>query len=132
MGRLLILLALALPLCAANLKLYLKDGGFHLIREYQIEGDRVRFYSIERSDWEEMPVSLIDLKRTESEATARQAETEQRDSELNDEKVAAREARAEIQKIPQDPGVYRLENDKLRIFKEADAVVHNDKGRNIL
>jgi hypothetical protein len=132
MRRLLIVLLLALPLFAANFKLYLKDGGFHLIREYQVDGDRVRFYSIERSDWEEMPVSLIDLKRTEAEASARKAETEKADKEFSDEQAAAREARAEIQKIPQDPGLYRLENGQLRIFKDVEPVVHNDKGRQLL
>src|ERR1700679_2883675 len=109
MRRLLIVFLLALPLFAANFKLYLKDGDFHLVREYQVDGDRIRFYSIERSDWEEMPVSLIDLKRTEAEAAARKAETEKADKDLSDEQAAARETRAEIQKIPQDPGLYRLE-----------------------
>jgi hypothetical protein len=132
MRRLLIVLLLSLPLFAANLKLYLKDGGFHLVREYQVDGDRVRFYSTERSDWEEIPVSLIDLKRTEAEAAEQKAATQKEDKDLADEQAAAREARAEIQKIPRDPGLYRLENGQLRVFPDIDPVVHNDKGRQIL
>ena len=47
------LFVLAFLAWAANLKLYLKDGSFQVVREYQVQTDRVRYYSIERSDWEE-------------------------------------------------------------------------------
>ena len=36
------LFVFVLTLTAANFKLYLKDGSFQLVREYQVEGDRVR------------------------------------------------------------------------------------------
>src|ERR1700691_2345296 len=38
-------------------KLILRDGSFQLVREYNVEGDRVRYYSIEQSQWEEIPES---------------------------------------------------------------------------
>jgi hypothetical protein len=129
---LLLLSACALPLAAANFKLYMKDGDFHLVREYSVEGDRVKFYSIDRSDWEEVPAALVDLKRTEAEGAARKQTLVKESQELADEEEAARTARAEIRKIPQDPGVYRLENGELRIFKEAESVVHSEKGKNAL
>jgi hypothetical protein len=45
-------------------KLVLKDGSFQLVREYKIDGDRVRYYSLDASQWEEIPASLIDWDKT--------------------------------------------------------------------
>ena len=45
-------------------KLLLKDGSFQLVREYKVEGDRIRYYSIDQSQWEEMPESLVDWEAT--------------------------------------------------------------------
>ena len=68
---LLALAALALTAWAANLKLYLKDGSYHIVREYQVQPDRVRYYSVERSEWEEIPLDLVDLvaRATPSQVT---------------------------------------------------------------
>lgn len=126
------LLAFAAMLLAANFKLYLKDGNYHLVREYKVEGDRVRYYSVERSDWEEIPSSLVDLQRTESEASSRKESLERQAKEIAEEDAAARALQNEILKIPQDPGVYTLEKGQLRIFKAADVAVHNNKGRSVL
>lgn len=58
-------------------KLMLKDGSFQLVREYQIDGDRIRYYSIDQRDWEEMPADLVDwdaTKNAEAEDAKRKAE----------------------------------------------------------
>ena len=102
------------------------------MREYQVEGDHVKFYSADRSEWEEIPVSLIDIKRTDAETAARKEVLQKQANDAADEEAAAKEARAQIRKIPRDPGVYTLENGELRIFNQIDSVVHNDKGWNIL
>ena len=52
------------PVLPRGKKLMLKDGSFHLVREYAIQGDRVHYYSIERSQWEEIPAALVDWDAT--------------------------------------------------------------------
>lgn len=131
-GAIILLVFFTVSPGAANLKLYTTDGDYQLVREYQVNGDRVRYYSVERSDWEEVPLSLVDLKKTTAESAAKQEVLDKQAKELDDETTAARAARAETNKIPQDPGVYRLENGELRIFKAADITVHTNKGRSIL
>lgn len=128
--RKLLLALLALGIAwAANIKLYMTDGSYQIVREYKVQGDRIRFYSVERSDWEEVPTTLVDLKRTESESATRQAELEHDAKVLSEEDKAARELEKEVMKIPQDPGVYWLEGNQLHIVKPAESVVHTNKGR---
>ena len=45
-------------------KLCLKDGTFQLVREYKTEGDRVRYYSLDSLQWEEIPASMVDWDAT--------------------------------------------------------------------
>jgi hypothetical protein len=133
MRRLLPLLAaLAFLAWAANLKLYLKDGTYQLVREYQVEADRVRYYSVERSDWEEIPLDLVNLDRTRSEAAEHQAEVEKQAKVISEEDKAARAIQDEAMKIPQDPGVYWVEGGQAKAIKLADSTVHTNKRRSVL
>lgn len=50
----------------------LKDGSFQLVREYAVQGDRVRYYSLDRSQWEEIPTDLVDWDATGKAATQEQ------------------------------------------------------------
>ncbi len=126
------LLILALSAQAASLKLYLKDGNFHVAREYQVQKDRVRFFSLERGDWEEIPLDLVDVRKTEAESSQKQSALAEEAKIISAEDKAARALQDEILKIPQDAGVYMLENSELKIFHLAESSIHTNKGRSLL
>jgi hypothetical protein len=121
-----------LHLAAADLKLYLKEGGYHTVREYEIKPDRVRFFSIERAEWEEMPLDLVDLKKTQAEQKRRETtEVEQKKADAA-ERDAERTQRREAAAIPGDPGVYWIDKGNVIALKTAEVKVVTDKRRNLL
>ena len=132
MRKYLLALLLVFAAWAANLKLYLKDGSYHVVREYQIQSGRVHFYSVERSQWEDIPVDLVDLKRTQAEVAERQTQLEKNAEAVAEEEKAERDLARETRRIPQDPGVYWLEGNQARVIKVAQSTIHNDKRRSVL
>jgi hypothetical protein len=126
------LFALPLLLHAETVRVYLKDGSFQLAREYQVEGDRVRYYSTERGEWEELPLDLVDLKKTEGEIHARQeAEKEEKQQSAAEDKAEI-EMEREIDKVPKEPGVYYVDGDAIRPVKQAESKMVTAKGRKAL
>lgn len=130
--RFVAILLLAGTALAVNVRLYLKDGSYHIVREYQVREDRVRFYSVERSQWEEIPLKLVDLKRTETEIRERQAALEEETKAVAAEEKAERLEREEIARVPVDTGVYLFAGQELKPVKQAEANVVTSKRRSIL
>src|SRR5438445_4608042 len=117
---------------AANLKLYMTDGSYQIVREYQVQTDRVHFYSVERSQWEDIPLELVDLKRTEAEVEQRKTKLDENARDSQQEEKVERQLERETSRIPQDPGVYWLEGDRAKAIKVAESAVHTQKGRSVL
>jgi hypothetical protein len=123
---------LAAVALAANFKLYLKDGTFQLVREYKVEGDRVHYYSAERSEWEDIPLALVDLKHTEGEVAEHKKAIEAEAKILSEEDKAERALQDEIMRIPQNPGAYYIDGKETKKMKAAESLVHSNRGRSVL
>ncbi len=126
------LLLAALALLGATVKLYLKDGTYQLVSEYKVEDDRVKFFSTDRGEWEEVPVALVDLEKTKAEIKEREDEERSNRAAEAAEDKAERDARREVERIPVEAGVYLIEGEQLTALQAAESKVATDKKRSVL
>jgi hypothetical protein len=127
-----LLLAGAWLLFAANIKLYLKDGTFQLAREYKVEGDRVSFLSVDRGEWEEIPVSLVDLEKTQAAIKQHEEAAKDEAISIKEEAKALKEAAREIQRVPMEQGVYLVDDVKVTPVKVGESKIVTNKRRSVL
>jgi hypothetical protein len=119
-------------------KLVLADGTFQLVREYSVQGDRVRYWSVERSDWEEIPAKLVDWDAThkaEADQTRQDADLKAR---IHASEVAERTKNIDVDRsleikpglfLPDGVGFYALEGKLIYEMKQSLAAPHLSKGR---
>jgi hypothetical protein len=98
-------------------KLMLKNGTFQLVREYQVEGDRVRYYSLDGLQWEEIPAALVDWEATKKV----EAEQAEHDSALLEKVHTQEEARRALPldidaSLEAAPGVFLPAGDGVFVF----------------
>ena len=122
----------ALPLPAQRAALVLSDGTRIAVREYEKQGERVRYFSLERGQWEEVPTGIIDWDRTEAfNERAREAALAS-EAEERRERIAERRARTELHSVPLDDGVYYLGDDGLLPVEQAFYDIGKSKKRTVL
>ena len=129
---LLLSLALLLPLWGQKVKLYLQDGSNLTVKEYEMVEDRVRYYSLERSQWEEIPLEFVDLDRTRREVESQTARRREREQEDRIERAARRKARTELHRVPLEDGVYYSDGGKVVPVEQAELTIETSKKRVLL
>lgn len=127
-----LLLLSASLLFGATFKLYLKDGDYQIVREYQVNGDRVRYFSTERGQWEEIPVALCDLQKTERERKGTAEDIRKQARLEDDEEKLERAQRREMERIPMNPGAYVIQNDQVKALEPAESNFVKNKKRQTL
>jgi hypothetical protein len=120
---------------AATQKLFMKDGSYQLVSSYEVQGDRVRYYSVERAEWEEVPTSLVDFdatKRDEEETKAARKKQLEEAREVEKERFykppdQGMEVAPGI-RLPGDDGIFTLEGKRLvRLVQSAGEEVTDRK-----
>jgi hypothetical protein len=122
-------------------KLILKDGTYQVVREYQRNGDRVRYFSAERGDWEEIPAALIDWDATaKEEASTQKAEAAEVEKihKLEEAKrmdnVADIDASLQVGEgayLPQGEGLFVVEGKSVRLLQQTGSANKIDTMRTI-
>jgi hypothetical protein len=119
-------------------KLVLKDGSFQLVRDYEIDGDRVRYYDLDTHEWEEMPASMVDWDATKKEAAS---EAKQDQKLLNAVSEREKEENPQLLSVdasiepapgvflPPDVGLFAFDGKKIYPVKQADMKSSVSKGR---
>ncbi len=121
-------------------KLILKDGSFQVCREYKREGDSVRYYSVERSAWEEIPAELVDWPATQKAEAEQDAADKKLVAKLKAADLAARTANIDADSsyevregllLPDGVGLYALAGGKIIPLQQTLAVSHLNKSRTV-
>jgi hypothetical protein len=125
-------------------RLIMKDGSYQSFSKCEVAGERVRYLSAERYEWEEVPNSLVDWKATEQYEQASQAGELPRESERVAELESEAERRAQAPApavasgvhLPDASGVFLLDSfqgkPELVELLQNGGEINQERGRNVL
>jgi len=97
-------------------RLILTDGSYQTATEWKKAGDRLKYFSAERGEWEEIPVALVDWKATDEWNAERAKSAAEELKQVTAEQVEARKEEqlntplvAPEMRLPAEGGVFLLE-----------------------
>src|SRR5882757_5160124 len=125
------------PALPRGKKLVLKDGNFQLVLHYQRIGERVRYLSAERGEWEEIPAAMVDWDATAKAAAADQAEEDALAKKLPAQEQAQRietmmDVDASLQVapgvfLPPGEGMFLIDGKSVKPLEQVGSQVKTDK-----
>jgi hypothetical protein len=114
-----LMVVFSVPALAQNQahRLILKDGSYQSVTKYEVHGERVRYFSAERGEWEEVPNSLIDWDATEKFEQGRAQgkiapEALELDKQLEAERQAEQARSPQVApglRLPDESGIFLLD-----------------------
>jgi hypothetical protein len=125
-------------------RLILKDGSYQSVTKYEVHGDRVRYFSAERGEWEEVPNSLIDWEATQKFEQGRQSgklapEAVELDKEIDSERKTEQARAPEVApglRLPDEGGIFVLDTyqnqPQLAELQQSGGELGNNTKSNIL
>jgi hypothetical protein len=137
---------LTVPAFAQNQagRLILKDGTYQSVTKYEIHGDRVRYYSAERGEWEEVPKALVDWDATKKfeqdlQTGAPSPEAVELDKEIEAEQKAEQARSPQVApglRLPDEGGIFLLDTyenqPQLAELQQSGGDVEKNAKQNIL
>ena len=125
------------PALPRGKKLVLKDGTFQLVRDYRRNGERVRYLSAERGDWEEIPAAMVDWDATANAEAAERAEEDALAKKLHAQEQAQRietvmDVDASLQVaagvfLPPGEGMFLIDGKSVKPLEQVGSEVKTDK-----
>jgi hypothetical protein len=122
-------------------KLVLKDGSFQLVRSYERKGERVRYFSAERGDWEEIPAAMVDWDATaKAEAESDKAAEELANKVHKQEEATKAEMVMDIDAslqvapgvfLPPGEGMFVIEGKSVSQLDQVGSEIKKDKKRTL-
>jgi hypothetical protein len=129
---------------AQSKRLILKDGSYQLATKWEQKDDRVRFFSVERNEWEEIPNSLVDWDATKKWEEDRAAGKESKEAAELEKEIQEEREEEELRsplvaaglRLPPEGGVYALDTylalPELVPLDQSTGEVNRHTGHNVL
>src|SRR5258708_7366126 len=114
-----------------------KEGSFELVGDYQGTGERVRYLSGERGNWEEIPAAMVDW-----DATAKAAASERAEEDALAKKIHAQEQAQKIEMVmdvdaslqvapgvflPPGEGMFLIDGKSVKPLEQVGSQIKTDK-----